>query len=296
MTDISPSSWRILVTGITSIHGWPIFRCLQQQFRPDQLYGIRPPQSSYPADSNCEAACVTDCSVFTRIQKAFAPTHVIHAAGVCDLDVCEQNPQRAYAINGIGTKNIVDVFGATSYIMYLSADLVFSGIHPPKNGYSEHDEPCPVSVVGKTYLAAEREMQNASSGAIVRIGLPMGDSIQREKGAIDFIENRFKRNLPMTLFYDELRSCLDCDELADIIVLLLRKQEQGLFHCGGPKPVSLYDIGEWLINRGDYNPHLLKRCSRCDDINGPPRIGNVHLNSGKLEALLKKTIQPWPRV
>lgn len=296
MTGIPQSEWRILVTGTTSIHGWPIFRRLQKQFNDTQLYAIRPPHSTSLSYVSSEAACVTDASVFKRIQESFAPTHVIHTAGVCDLDVCEQNPKRAHAINVMGTKNIVDVFSASAYIMYLSADLVFSGVNPPKAGYTENDITNPVSVVGKTYLAAEQELQALNNAAIVRIGLPMGDSIQREKGAIDFIENRFKRNLPMTLFYDELRSCIDCDELADTIVSLLVRQEQGLFHCGGPMPVSLYDIGNWLINRGSYNPELLKRCSRLDEINGPPRVGNVHLNSAKLESVLGKKLNPWPTV
>jgi len=28
-------------------------------------------------------------------------------------------------------------------------------------------------------------------------------------------------------------------------------------------------------------------------VNGPPRIGNVHLDSGKAERLLGRTFKPW---
>lgn len=294
MNSIPLSSWKILLTGITSIHGWPIYTKLKDSLREEQLYCIRPPQIKTPAEKNIIAACMTDLATFQKIKDTFHPTHILHMAGVCDLDMCEDDPDKAHAINTMGAKNIVDVFGDCGYIMYLSADLVFSGYNPPENGYIETDEPCPVSVVGKTYRAAEREMRRAPRASIVRIGLPMGDSVQGEKGAIDFIEGRFRRGLPMTLFYDEWRSCIHCNELADIVAELFAMEETGLFHCGGPRPVSLYEIGEWIVRRGGYDPKLLKRSSRLEEINGPPRIGNVHLNSGKLEKLLRKKMSVWP--
>jgi dTDP-4-dehydrorhamnose reductase len=260
---------------------------------PDQVFGIRPPQVFLPKGKNIISGCVTEASLFEEINRTFRPTHVLHAAGVCDLDMCEDEPEKAYAINVTGTKNIVDTFGTSCFIMYLSADLVFSGDNPPQGGYSEDHAPDPVSVVGKTFCAAEEEMKKAQSWSIVRIGLPMGDSVQGEKGAVDFIEGRFKRNLPMTLFHDEWRSCIHCDELADIVVELLLREEQGLFHAGGPKPVSLYEIGQWIVNRGEYDPALLKKLSRLEEKNGPPRVGNIHLNSLKVERLLGRKIQPW---
>ena len=284
---------RILLTGITSIHGWPIYNKLVSDFSPERVFGVRPPQALFPKGKNIVSGCVTDASLFAEINRAFAPTHVLHAAGVCDLDMCEDEPEKAYAINATGAKNIVDAFGTSCFIMYLSADLVFSGQNPPSGGYHEGHVPDPVSVVGKTYLAAENEMAKASRGAIVRIGLPMGDSVQGEKGAVDFIEGRFKRNLPMTLFHDEWRSCIHCDELADIVVELLRKEERGLFHVGGPKPVSLHEIGQWIINRGGYDPALLKKLSRLEEKNGPPRVGNVHLDSSKVEKVLGRKIRAW---
>ena len=36
----------------------------------------------------------------------------------------------------------------------------------------------------------------------------------------------------------------------------------------------------------NYRKEALRRLSRKEDINGPPRIGNVYLNSGKAERLL----------
>lgn len=287
------SSLKILITGITSIHGWPIYTRLKQLVTSQKLFGIRPPQMKIPKGENVLSVCMTNAKMLEKIKNDFNPTHVLHAAGVCDLDICEARPQYAHDINVTGAKNIVDVFGESCYLMYLSADLVFSGHAPPKNGYCETDTPDPVSVVGKTFLCAEKEFARASRHAIIRLGLPMADSIGGKKGAVDFIEGRLRRNLPMSLFHDEWRSCIHGDELAEIIVDCFLKEITGLYHCGGPKPVSLYAIGKQILDKGNYNAEALKMWSRHDDVKGPPRIGNVHLDSSKIEAVIGRKIGEW---
>ena len=284
---------RILITGITSIHGWPIYKKLKSTLNAENLFGIRPPNMRIPADENVLSICMTDREALLRVMDEFKPTHVLHAAGVCDLDICEARPHYAHDINVLGAKNIVSIFSESCYIMYLSADLVFSGHTPPQDGYVENDALDPVSIVGKTYMLAEREIASAPRHSTIRIGLPMGDSIQGEKGAVDFIEGRLKRGLPMSLFHDEYRSCIDCDELADFVMELFFREVEDVFHVGGPRPVSLYEIGERILKRGNYKKEALKKWSRVDDVNGPPRIGNVHLNSGKVEQLLGRKIKEW---
>ncbi len=287
------SASRILITGVTSIHGWPIYRKLQSIVSPDRLFGVRPPNANFPNDRNVESICMTDEAELARLRERFQPTHVLHAAGVCDLDVCEARPRYAHNINVKGTRSIATVFSASCHIMYLSADLVFSGEKAPPRGYAETDRPDPVSIVGKTYALAEDEIANSPRYSIVRIGLPMGDSLQGKKGAIDFIEGRLKRGLPTSLFHDEYRSCIGCEDLADAAVALLSMEAEGLFHVGGPRPVSLYEIGERILKRGNYRREALRKWSRRDDVHGPPRIGNVHLNSTKAELLLGRPFKPW---
>ncbi len=293
MHSILADSARVLITGITSIHGWPVYRKLKSVVHPERLWGIRPPGMKIPDDSNAVSVCMTDRAELARLRDEFRPTHLLHAAGVCDLDMCEAKPQYAHDINVNGARNIVDVFSDSCYIMYLSADLVFSGNQPSPQGYAETDEPDPVSVVGKTYALAEKEIAKARRHSIARLGLPMGDSIQGEKGAVDFIEGRLRRGLPMSLFHDEYRSCIDCEDLADAVVSLFSMEVDGIVHVGGPQPVSLYEIGERIMERGRYRPESLRKWSRVDDVNGPPRIGNVHLNSAKAEQLLGRPIKGW---
>jgi dTDP-4-dehydrorhamnose reductase len=282
-----PDSWRILVTGVTSIHGWPIFTQLHKLLPETFLYGLRPPNSNVPDAENVSSFCITEREKLEKIRDEFKPTHVIHCAGVCDLDVCEERPEWAYSLNVHGTMAVADVFGNDIPILYMSTDLVFSGYNSPAGGYTEDDEPNPINVVGKTFASAEAYIQKCKDHCIVRLGLPLGDSIDGKKGAIDWIESRFRRNLPVTLFYDEYRSCVDCEEIVRMAIATLTLGLRGIFHLGGDRRWSLYDIGKYVLDKGGYAPALLHGIMRHQEENGPPRIGDVSLNSKKLRSFIK---------
>lgn len=282
-----PDTWRILVTGITSIHGWPIFTQLQRLLPEALLYGLRPPNTEIPDIDNVSSFCITERTKLEKIRDEFKPTHVIHCAGVCDLDVCEVRPLWAHSLNVHGTRTVVDVFGNDTPVIYMSTDLVFSGLNSPEGGYAEDDEPDPINVVGKTFVSAERHIKNCKDYCIIRLALPLGDSIAGKKGAIDWIEGRFKRKLPVTLFYDEYRSCIECEEIGQIVISALVLELRGLFHLGGERRWSLFDIGKYVLDRGGYTSNLLRGRMRHEEENGPPRIGDVTLNSAKLRRIIK---------
>jgi dTDP-4-dehydrorhamnose reductase len=281
-----PDSWRVLVTGVTSIHGWPIFTQLHKLLPETFLYGLRPPKSNAPEAGNVSSFCITERKKLEKIKDEFKPTHVIHCAGVCDLDVCEERPEWAHSLNVQGTEAVADVFGNDVPVLYMSTDLVFSGYNSPAGGYTEHDKPDPINVVGRTFARAETYIQKCRDHCIIRLGLPLGDSIGGAKGAIDWIESRFRRNLPVTLFYDEYRSCVDCKEIGRIVVATLTLGLRGLFHLGGDRRWSLFDIGKYVLDKGEYAPDLLRGIMRHQEKNGPPRIGDVSLNSKKLRSLV----------
>ncbi len=281
-----PDSWRILVTGVTSIHGWPVFSQLRKLLPETFLYGLRPPKSNHPKGDNVSSFCITERKKLEQIKDEFNPTHVIHCAGVCDLDACEERPEWAHLLNVQGSRAVANVFGNDIPIFYMSTDLVFSGFDTPAGGYTEDYKPNPINVVGETFACAETYIQKCIDYCIVRLGLPLGDSIGGTKGAIDWIEGRFRRGLPVTLFYDEYRSCVDCEEIGRMVITALTLGLRGLFHLGGDKRWSLFDIGKYVLDRGGYSSGLLRGITRDQEENGPPRIGDVSLNSSKLRNVI----------
>ena len=73
----------------------------------------------------------------------------------------------------------------------------------------------------------------------------------------------------------------------------LTKAQAACSTLADPRAVSLYEIGERILEKGNYRDEALKKWSRHDDVNGPPRIGNVHLNSAKTEKEIGRKIKEW---
>ena len=275
------NSDHILITGITSIHGWPIFSALREKYG-NRVYGIAPENMShfFKNDKKVFFCGIENLTEIENIFNKVNPKAVLHAGGVCDLDRCENSPDFAYKVNVIGTRNIVNL-SKESYLLYISTDLVFSGNNPIGCGYSELSQCDPVSVIGRTFVAAENEVLQHEMSGIIRLGLPIGPSISGTKGPIDFIAKRLSKNKPMTLFHDEIRSLITTADLAEAVIHFFDKKGEGVFHCGGPQEYSLYDIGAYLVEKRGYQEKYLIRSSRFDEKSGPPRIGRVTLDSAK---------------
>lgn len=86
--------------------------------------------------------------------KEIKPDYLIHAAAYTDVDGSELNPEKAYLVNGIGTRNVTmacEEIGCS--IIYISTDYVFDGTK--KEPYNEWDMPNPVNKYGLSKLLGE---------------------------------------------------------------------------------------------------------------------------------------------
>jgi dTDP-4-dehydrorhamnose reductase len=201
----------------------------------------------------------------------------------------------AERVNVVTVEKILEAIRDTDiHLVHLSIDLVFSGI--ADGNYVETDPPDPVTVYGKTMVAAEQLISSERPEAcILRISLPMGISFNGHAGAIDWIQNRFAKNNPATLYYDEIRTPTYVQCLNEVFEEVIAWRLKGLYHCGGSRKLSLFQIAQ-IVNRvGGYDPHLLNGCPRVEAGPVPPRAGNVTMNSNKLtEALGRNPFVPWP--
>jgi dTDP-4-dehydrorhamnose reductase len=187
-------------------------------------------------------------------------------------------------------------------LIRLSTDLVFDGNPYVRDGqtvlgdYREDWPVSPVTVYGKLMAESEsRILEEYPETAILRIALPMGPSLNGHAGAIDWIESRFRKGRPATLYFDEVRSNLYVQDLNHVIAKFLANDANGIFHVGGPKPLSLYQIAQVINKLGNYPPDLLMGCLRAAAGPMPPRAGNVSMNTDKLRVLLgNNVVQPWP--
>jgi dTDP-4-dehydrorhamnose reductase len=284
----------LLVTGITGVAGYNAFHYLQKRY-PGQVVGVRPQRAWRLTGEGIVPLDIEDTEGLGELFGTYRFGAVLNCIGNCALKSCELDPAMARQLNVDSAAAIAEnAIAHGSRLVHLSSDLVFSG--KGAGNYRETDAVDPVTIYGTSMVEGERLLQAAGvSVAILRISLPMGPSFNRHAGAIDWIQSRFRHGRPATLYFDEVRSCTYTDDLNRVFEQYLAGSEEGLYHLGGPRAISLYEIAQIVNRAGGYDPELLNGCPRAAAGPMPPRAGNVSMCSDKLVTLLgRQPFRAWP--
>lgn len=284
----------LLVTGLAGVAGYNAFNYLRHKY-PGQVVGIRPHRTFRLTGPGIVSQDAEDTLGMRRVFDQFGFRTVLNTIGNCALKSCELDPAMARNVNVVSA----DVIAANARrvgarVVHLSSDLVFSGTGA--GNHVETDPTDPVTVYGKTMVEAEGVFfARLLDVAVLRISLPMGPSFNGHAGAIDWIQSRFRADRPATLYFDEVRCSTYCDDMNDVFERFLVNNAVGLFHCGGPRPLTLYQIAQVINRVGGYNPAMLKGCPRIEAGPMPPRAGDVSMSSAKLITELGyQPFRPWP--
>jgi dTDP-4-dehydrorhamnose reductase len=284
----------LLITGVAGVAGYNAFDYFSQRY-PGRVVGIRQADNWKLTAPNIVACDAEDRDELTRLFERWQFRSVLDCAGNCALRACELDTRLAWRTNVEGLINLASIIAERNVrLVHASIDLVFAG--RDGGSYVEGEPTDPVTVYGKTMVAAEQVLFDwLPQACTVRISLPMGVSFNGHAGAIDWIQSRFKKGRPATLYFDEVRTPTYTDCLNRLFERLLASDLTGLYHAGGPRRLSLYEIAQ-IVNRvGGYDPKLLMGCLRHAAGPIPPRAGNVAMDSSKLTAALGvEPFTPWP--
>lgn len=285
----------LLITGLAGVPGYNAFRYFRGLFG-DRVQAIRQQKNWRLQEPGVLACDAEDADALARLFGQHHFQSILSFGGSCRLKACETDHAMAWRVNVEGAQNVVRLAARyNARMVHLSSDLVFAG--RPGGGYSEDDPPDPVTMYGRTMVEAERRvLEILPSACVLRISLPMGISFNGHAGAIDWIESRFAKDRPATLYYDEVRTPSYVACMNRLYERLLADQTAGLYHAGGPRRLSLFEIAQ-IINRvGGYDPEKLHGCLRFEAGPLPPRAGDVTMDSTRLLARFGSEIfAPWPR-
>jgi dTDP-4-dehydrorhamnose reductase len=284
----------LLITGLPGVPGYNAFDYFRARY-PGQVIGIRQ-QDNWRMNGEGIIPCdAEDPRQMALLFDKYQFRSVLDCAGNCALRACELCPDIAWRINVEGLRNFLATIGDSDVrLVHLSCDLVFSGERP--GDYREDDPTDPVTVYGKTMAAAEQLLLEKNPAACtLRISLPMGVSFNGHAGAIDWIQSRFRKSKPATLYFDEIRTPTYTDCLNVLYETMLGNDLAGIFHAGGPRRLTLYQIAQVINRVGGYAPEHVMGCLRHQAGPIPPRAGNVSMDSSKLTSGLgHNPIDPWP--
>lgn len=134
---------RILILGSSGLLG----RALVDELRGKEVF----PSTSNDSD-------IRDLAQVRELVTRTHPEWIIHAAAFTNVDDCESDPERAYAINRDGTRNVsVAAREAGAKLVYLSTNYVFDGLSTQP--YEPNDPVHPLSAYGASKAAGEEAVQ-----------------------------------------------------------------------------------------------------------------------------------------
>ncbi len=104
-------------------------------------------------------ADITDKQALEQVFENVKPDFCINAAAYTAVDKAESEPEKAFAVNVTGVKNLAETcrdFGTE--LIHISTDFVFNG--EKENPYTEDDLTNPIGVYGKTKREGEQEIES----------------------------------------------------------------------------------------------------------------------------------------
>ena len=183
--------------------------------------------------------------------RMLKPGLVINAAAMHHVERCEQDPERAFAVNALGPRNLAMVardLGAT--VMQISTDYVFDGVKMLP--YVEDDTPRPLNTYGCTKLAGEYYVRGiVDRHFVLRTSALYGLNPCRGKGGLNFVELMLKLGKErgaVRVVDSERVSPTSTRELAEQIIALSRTDNFGLFHATAEGSCSWYEFAREIFD------------------------------------------------
>lgn len=206
---------RILVTGASGQLGYDVERELER--RGIEHLGT----SSRELD-------ITDRAAVERLMAAYRPDAAIHCAAYTKVDLAEDEPERCWAVNADGTRNLAATcreIGAK--MLYISTDYVFPGAG--ERSYETGDPTGPVNTYGRSKLAGELAVQSLlEKYFIVRISWVFG------KNGNNFVKTMLRlaeTKAELSVVCDQIGSPTYTADLAPLLCDMVQTERYGVYHA-----------------------------------------------------------------
>jgi dTDP-4-dehydrorhamnose reductase len=283
-----PERW--LVTGASGQLGRHVLAKWNRLSQPgDSLLAISK-HGANVASHTVLAVDITAYSSLTELLNNFAPTRIVHLAGVSRPTESESNASLAWALHVEVTRLMTEWAAANNaWLFFASSDFVLSG-----RLQGLQDEKAPVgheTVYTRTKLAGEQVVLQSGTGCAGRLGMLWGLSPMCDGLAWGKLLYQLQTGTPVHGVTDELRTPLRFDVAADMIIALAsvtvgkKTGYRGLINLAGARVISPYSLICHLrdqiapgakvipVSRAQYSPTL-------------PRPANASLDTSLLRNLI----------
>ncbi len=213
---------------------------------------LEPPSSSPAANVRIEGVNevfafthdqldVVDRDAVHTIVLGVQPDIVVHAGAWTDVDGCELDPRKAFAVNSLGTRHVAEASRRVSaHLCYISTDYVFDG--EIDRGYTEWDEPNPLSVYGRSKLGGEEELEPCWT--IVRTSWVFST---RGRNILRTVLSLLDKDVPIRFVNDQKGCPTFTGDLAWCVAELARDRRPGVYHVTNQGAATWFDFAHTVV-------------------------------------------------
>ncbi|MBV8155584.1 MAG: dTDP-4-dehydrorhamnose reductase [Candidatus Eremiobacteraeota bacterium] len=183
---------------------------------------------------------IEDAAAVAAMLDAVKPDAVVNCAAFHNVDRCEAEPGRAFAVNAVAVDRVAHLCDerSTAFVT-ISTDYVFDGASA--RPYVETDRPAPLSAYGVSKLAGELlALRLRSRALVVRTCGVYGVRPSASKGYtfVDRVIAQARAGEPIRIVNDVTASPTFAGDLALAIRFLLERRASGLYHAANAGPVT----------------------------------------------------------
>ena len=253
---------KIIVTGSNGLLGQKVTALSIQDPEIELIAtSIGPNRHNLKDGYTYEELDVLDLDRLNELVEIYQPDSIIHTAAMTNVDACEAERAKCYALNVQSVKNLVDVCGRRDIqLVHLSTDFIFDGENGP---YTEEAEPNPLSYYGETKLESELILKNSSCRwAILRTIIVYGvvNDMSRSNIVL-WAKGALEKGEPIHVVNDQWRMPTLAEDLAACCLLAVKKNASGVFNASGKDLMSILEIVERVADHYGLNKSLIKAIS-----------------------------------
>jgi dTDP-4-dehydrorhamnose reductase len=218
------------------------------------------------------------------------PDIVVNIAAYTDVDGCELDEEKAFAVNAEGMKHVA--MAASRYqarVVYLSTDYVFDG--NKREPYLESDLPCPLNVYGRSKLKGEQYVQGlVRDGLIIRTQWLYG---RYGKNFVTSILRQAREKSVLSIVNDQMGSPTYTADLARAISVLIQFGARGVFHVANSDLCTWFTFGQEILKLSGMEKVRVIPISSKELGRPAVRPSFSVLNCQKLKRETGLTLRPW---
>ncbi len=232
---------------------------------------------------------VADRSAVQTIFEVVRPHVVIHAGAWTAVDACEGDPDRAYAVNALGTRHVAEAARRVgAHVVYVSTDYVFDGTSP--RPYVEWDAPNPMSVYGRSKLGGEMELDPGST--VVRTSWVCG---AHGANMVHTVLRLATRPGPLRFVDDQWGSPTFTADLAGVVAVLGTERLPGTIHVTNAGVTSWHGFAQAVLAVAGHDPDRVRpiATAELDPPRPAPRPANSALDNAAMRLMGMEPTPHW---